>query len=193
MSIESPAQPHGSGVDDAVIIGSIDRAFGVHGALCVTSLSDVPGRFAVGLPVELVGPQGKRLATQVTSVRPHGTRLLVGVTDLTAPEAVAPFRGGYVYARRGTAALPAGQYFQCDLLGLSVLDETGRALGQVDQVLESGTEHVFVVQDGVRELLIPASKAWVLAVDVERRVMTVRVPEFAGESDDTVAKVRHAV
>lgn len=193
MSIESLAQPQGPGRDDVVIIGAIDRAFGVQGVLCVTSLSDVPGRFAVGLPVELVGPRGTRLATQVTSVRPHGTRLLVGVADLTAPEAVAPFRGGYLYARREPARLPAGQYFQCDLLGLSVQNDTGLALGHVHQVLESGTEHVFVVREGARELLIPASKAWVLDVDLTRRVMTVRVPEFAGESEDVVAKVRHAV
>ncbi len=193
MSIESSAQPQGPGMDDPVIIGAIDRAFGVHGVLCMTSLSDVPGRFSVGLTVELVGPQGKRLSTRVTSVRPHGTRLLVGVADLSAPEAVAPFRGGYVYARRGTTQLPAGQYFQCDLLGLGVQDESGQALGHLEQVLESGTEHVFVVKDGARELLIPASKAWVLAVDLDRRVMTVRVPEFAEASDDLVAKVRHAV
>jgi len=35
--------------------------------------------------------------------------------------------------------------------------------------------HVFVVRQGAKETLIPAAKEWVTAVDLEHRLMTVRL------------------
>lgn len=159
-----------------VVIGAVDRAFGVRGELVVTSLTDVPDRFQVGLAVRVEGPQGRSLNTRVRAVRPHGERLIVGLDGIEAPEAVAEFRGGYLHAARGAAPAPDGQFFQCDLLGLSVVNTEGRPLGTLTQIVESGSQHLFVVRQGAEELLIPAVKAWVVHVDIAARTMTVNPP-----------------
>ncbi len=176
-----------------VVIGAIERAFGVKGALCIRPLSDVPGRFAERVAVVLSGPHGSRLDVLVTSVRPHGNRLIVGVDRLTTPEAVAPFRGGYVYAAKTGVAAPAGHFFQCDLLGLSVENERGEPLGNLEQVLETPAHHIFVVRLGERELLVPAVREWVRRVDLDRRIMTVRVPEVGEPAAPASTEARHAV
>lgn len=160
-----------------VVIGAVDRAFGVRGELVVTSLTDVPGRFHVGLAVRIEGPQGRSRDTTVRAVRQHGERLIVGLEGIETPEAVAEFRGGYLHASRGTVAAPDGQFFQCDLLGLSVVDTNGKALGEITQIVESGAQQLFVVRQGTQEVLIPAAKAWVVRVDVAARTMTVVSPD----------------
>lgn len=176
-----------------VVVGAVDRSFGVHGEMLVTSLSDVPGRFRVGASMRLVGVRGRTVDTVITTLRNHGERLIVGLEAIRTPEDVAEFRGGYLYAERGNAAPPAGRFFQCDLLGLVVVDEQGRALGVVDYILESPGHHTFVVRQEKHEHLIPAVKEWVLAVDLGQRTMTVRVPETVEVPQARPVKVSDAM
>lgn len=174
-----------------VVIGAVDRSFGVKGEMLIRSLTDVPGRFQVGAPVRVVGPRGHSLVTVMTTVRAHGTRLIVGLEDVRTPEAVAEFRGGYLYADKSEAAPPPAHYFQCDLLGLTVKDEHGRSLGVLDHLLETPAHHLFVIRDGTQEVWIPAVKEWVREVDLVQRVMTVRVPELSeapGAQSDEVSR-----
>jgi 16S rRNA processing protein RimM len=73
--------------------------------------------------------------------------------------------------------LPEGQYYECDLVGLAVQTEQGQPLGVLEQIWESSGNHLFVVRQGTKEILIPAAKELVAAVDLEHRVMTVRMIE----------------
>ena len=61
-------------------------------------------------------------------------------------------------------------------MGLEVVDEDGRELGVVKEVLFTGANDVYVVEraDG-SELLLPAVKDVVLRVDVDAGRMVVRL------------------
>ena len=176
-----------------VIIGAIERSFGVQGAMCVRPLTDVPGRFHSEAKVVLIGPRGDSIPVTVTGVRRHGNRLVLSVDGVTSPEAVAPFRGGYIYAEKTDVAPPPGQYYQYDLLGMAVVDEQGSTLGVLEHILDTPAHHLFVVRRGARELLIPAAHEWVRHIDVSAGVMTVRVPEADAEPDRASAEARRAV
>ena len=194
-SVANPVaeKPLGAVMTDMVVIGAIDRSFGVKGAMCVTPLSDVPGRFRAETPVLLTGPGGARARVTVTGVRSHGSRLIVTVDGVTSPEEVATFRGGYVYAEKIDMAPPPGQYYQYELLGMAVVDEQGVALGVLDHIAETPAHGLFIVRGGACELMIPAVHEWVKRIDVPARMMTVRVPEAAAEPDRDSAERRHAM
>jgi 16S rRNA processing protein RimM len=174
-----------------VVIGQIVKPFGVHGEVRVRSLSDVPGRFEGLREVTLESPAGLELATVVQRVRGGGESYVVRFAAFSTPEDTAAFRGGYIKIARGLApALPPGQYYECDLVGLTVATEDGRVQGILEEVVPTGDRHVFVVRRGGREVLIPAAKSVVTGVDLATGTMTVRPVEglLDGERDD-----RHAV
>jgi 16S rRNA processing protein RimM len=161
---------------DTVTVGRIERTFGVKGEVKVRPLSDVPGRFESLTDVSLVAMNGKTMETRVTGVRRAGTGFIVRFAGLTTPEDAGLWRGGLIQVTRGTVpALPAGQYYECDLVGLGVQTEQGRSLGVLEEILELPGNHVFVVRHGDKETLIPAAKEWVTNVDLDRRLMTVRM------------------
>jgi 16S rRNA processing protein RimM len=161
---------------ETVTVGQIGRPFGVKGQVKVRPLSDVPGRFEALTDVRLVTKDGRTLETSVTAVRRAGTELIVGFAGLTTPEEAKLWSGGLVQTARGLApALPAGQYYECDLLGLDVSTDQGQRLGVLEEVWDLPGNHVFVVRQGSKETLIPAAKEWVTAVDLDRRMMTVRL------------------
>ena len=77
---------------------------------------------------------------------------LGGVEDRDAALAL---RGAEIWIDTAQfAALPAGEYYHHQLLGLAVVDQHGWALGRVAEILETGANDVLVVA-GEEELLIP--------------------------------------
>ena len=58
---------------------------------------------------------------------------------------------------------------------MTVVDEDKNILGTVEEILESSENHIFVVRREQQELLIPALKSVIAAVDLVGRVMTIRV------------------
>ena len=161
--------------DDLVAIGRIVKTFGVRGEVKVLSLTDVPGRFETLTQVLLEAPSGETLPAAVTSRREDRDGFVLGFDALSTPEAAAVFRGGYVKIRRmQSPSLPEGQFFEYDLLGMTVRDEGGEDLGRVEDIMDTAATHVFVVRKDGRERLIPATRKAVAAVDVPGRTMTVR-------------------
>lgn len=167
---------------ETVTVGLIERPFGVRGEVKVRPLSDVPGRFEGLRSVSLLAKNGQTLDASVTHVRRVGTGFVLGLTGLTTPEAASLWRGGFIRTVRGDVPeLPDGQYYECDLIGLTVSTEEGQSIGVLEEILNVPGNPLFVVRQGAKEILIPAAKELVNAVDVTARTMTVRLIDGLGE------------
>ena len=167
---------------ETVTVGRIERPFGVKGEVKVRPLSDVPGRFERLKSVSLLARNGQTLETSVTHVRRAGTEFILGLTGLTTPEEASLWRGGLIRTIRGPVPeLPDGQYYECDLIGLAVSTETNQPIGVLEEVWDLPGNPVFVVRQGAKEVLIPAAKELVSAVDLTARKMTVRLIDGLGD------------
>jgi 16S rRNA processing protein RimM len=91
---------------------------------------------------------------------------------------VSHLRNQIVYIRTSQlAALPEGQYYPHQVLGMQVNNEEGDKLGILQEVLLTGANDVYVVKkDDEEELLLPAIESVILSVDSEKKVVTVRLP-----------------
>jgi 16S rRNA processing protein RimM len=160
---------------DLVTIGKIERPFGVKGAVKVRSLSDVPGRFDHLGDVSVMEATGRTVDRTVTHVRRAGPAYIVQFDGITTPEEAGTLRGGLIQVPRCKPSARTGNaLYECDLIGLTVVDEEGRDLGLVETIWELPGHQVFVVRKDDRELLIPAAKNFVVTVDLVQRRMTVR-------------------
>lgn len=98
-----------------------------------------------------------------------------GVEDMNAALA---YKEKVLSIRRADMHLPAGEYFDDELIGLEVYDcDTGALLGKLTAVDEYPASKVYTVK-GEREYLIPAVKdAFIRAVDLDANRMDVKVWE----------------
>lgn len=163
---------------DRVLIGRLGAVHGLQGELRLFPLSDVPGRFDRLEEVWWYGARGSGRLLRVAGLRSMNKCLLVRFAGLDDPEAAAPLVNGVLAVtaeKRATA--PAGTYFVDDLLGCEVVDEQGRRLGTLAEVFQTGANDIYAVRDGERELLLPALRSIILAVDLTARRMTVRPPK----------------
>ncbi len=63
-----------------------------------------------------------------------------------------------------------------DLVGCEVVTIEGELLGHFTSVIKTGGNDVFMIGQGLSEILIPALKDVVLRVDLEAKRITVKLP-----------------
>jgi 16S rRNA processing protein RimM len=166
-----------SGEPFYLAIGKIRRTHGVHGELVIDLLTEFPERFKAGAEV-LIGRQ--HTPYTISSFRFTGTGGLIAFKGYEDCDQAVIFRNQMVYGRLEDApTLAEGQFFQHEILGMQVVDEAGKLIGKVSEIIETGANDVYVVVDeNGRETLLPAIKSVILDIDKDRKVITARPPEW---------------
>ncbi len=179
-SIESPqgrtpgAGEHREVPEDHVIVGRVLGPWGRHGEIKLQLHTDFPERFASGGVVFLDGAP-----VTVQRSRPYKTGLLVKLWGVNGRGAAARLRDAYLTVP--SAELPEldeATFYYFQIVGMEVVTGEGERLGHVREILETGSNDVYVVQrESARDLLVPAIADVVLDVDVGAGRMTVDLPE----------------
>lgn len=80
--------------------------------------------------------------------------------------------------REDAVELEEGEYFICDLVGNTVVSDTGERLGVLEDVITSAANNVYIVRrDDGKELLIPVIPDCIVGHDTENKVTTVHLLE----------------
>ncbi len=142
-------------------------------------LTDFPERLRPGKPV-FIGEE-HHLPMKVTRVHQHGKNILLGLEGIETREQAAELRNQYVLVQtKAVPFLPKGEYYHHQLIGITVLDDQGKQLGTLEEILETRANDVYVIRSGEgTELLLPAvENEVILNVDLKRREMVVRPPKW---------------
>ena len=113
---------------------------------------------------------------KVLSVRTHKGFLLTKLDGVSDVSAAMTLKGKTVYIDRNDARLPKGAYFLQDIVGAAVIDELGKEIGKITEIMETPASRVYVVQ-GESEHLIPAVPEFILSADAEKGIVKVHLIE----------------
>ncbi|MGB0909228.1 MAG: ribosome maturation factor RimM [Nitrospirales bacterium] len=169
---------------ECITIGRLLKPFGVRGEMRVESLTDIP-HFFENLPsVTLVAKNGHVLQTEVTQARPSGSYYLLSFSAFAAPEEAAAFRGALIQVPQDSVPPSSSEeFYQFELIGLTVRDELNRDLGCVEEIMDLPQHPVLVVRQEGTEHLIPATRHVVKHIDVNNKLITVARVEQWGILD----------
>lgn len=159
-----------------ITIGKAVKPFGVKGEVKIESLTDMPDRFKGLRRVVLVSPRGEELSCGVDGVRYAGETVLLRFAGYDTPEKARALNGWFIKVPREEAApLPEGSYYWFEVIGMEVVSEGGETLGTVSDILETGSNDVYVVKQGRKELYLPATKEIIRQVDRTARRITIHI------------------
>lgn len=169
-------------LSEYLLIGQVLRPQGIKGQVKVRPDTDDPGRFEELEFVYLKKGDGyEQLPVNEVSVREDGVYLRLNGAQ-TRDEAEKQ-RNWMLYVDRAHAVeLGENETFICDLIGCKAVDTQGNELGKVTDVLQPGGNDVYVIKTPKGEMLLPALKHVIPAVDVEKGVIIIdekRLPEVA--------------
>lgn len=163
-------------------MGQIINAAGLKGEVKVYPYTDYKERFS-----ELPWVYLEDEKIDIEKVRYQGELAIIqfaGVDDRTAAEGC---KGKYLYVDRQDARkLPEDTYFVADLIGLTVVDENGRIIGRLSDVIQNAAQDLYEVEitdengesmETKKTFLIPAVEEFIFLIDMENQKIHVRLIE----------------
>jgi 16S rRNA processing protein RimM len=178
----SPPAPDNSNAE-FVILGTIVRPHGLKGQVKVSLSCSGLERLATCSDLRLLksGLELKKVTVAKGFIHQDGD-VIVLLKEVVGVEEAESLRGAQLAVRAGSeATLPDGSFYLHDLVGLKVENTQGEFLGNIIEVLETPANWVYVVQDGEKEILVPALKSVVRRVDFKSKRMVV---ELSGVIDE---------
>ena len=164
-------------MNDYLAVGKVINTHGVRGEIKVMPMTSDNSRFDYLLFVT-ADWEGKPKEFRVLSARYHKNFVLLKLNGIDTMTDAEKLKGQELLVqRRNARKLDEDEYFICDIIGLKVY-ENDQFLGVVADVLETGSNDVYVIRnEGQEDLLLPALKSVVEEVDLEEKRMQVKVPE----------------
>lgn len=165
-------------MEEWILVGTLFRTHGIRGEVKVYPLTDTPERFLDLNDVVIEDASGQRHNARIDRVRFQQDRLILHFAGKDRIEEIEPFVKGHILIHRSQAVpLAEGRYYHADIIGLSVVTEAGETLGSIEEILETGSNDVYVVRRGKKEVLVPAIEEVVRKIDLEQGTMVIHVLE----------------
>ncbi|MCD6561070.1 MAG: 16S rRNA processing protein RimM [Deltaproteobacteria bacterium] len=159
--------------DALLLVGKIIRPHGVRGLLRVWIYAGSESSFRDSEFVYIKFDSGEIEEYKLISARPHKKFFLIKLKRLLTKIAADNFSGAEIFIKKDGLSRDEGEYFWYELKGLAVYLNTGEYLGLISQIIPTSSNDIFVVKDGKREFLIPATYEVVREIDIENLKMTI--------------------
>ena len=166
---------------DAVEVARIADAWGIKGWFKVLPHSAQPEALFSSkrwflLPPGAEAPRAFRLA--IREAKEHSDCIVASSTDVPDRNAAEALRGARVFVPRSSfPSTGDDEYYWVDLIGLSVVNREGVALGKVRDLLATGPQTTLVLEADesgkLVERMVPFVSAFVDKVDLPGRLITV--------------------
>ena len=163
--------------DRLVAVGKVVKAHGVRGHLRLVPFGETIESLGAGEEVSARLPDGSIERLITVEIRTQRKSVLFLSREVrTAAEAQRLVGAEICVPESRLPALAADEFYWHQLIGLEVMSVDGRRLGTIRQIIETGSNDVYVVQEGREEVLIPALADVIREVNLERRLMVVDLP-----------------
>ena len=158
-------------------IGKIVNSHGHLGEVKVIPLTDDINRFKKLREVYLERSAKQYELLHVKQARIHNNQVLLTLEEAPDMNAALLLKNFYLCVKREDAIkLPQDHFFIFELVGLEVVED-GKRLGRVSEVLQTGSNDVYVVTGGEKTIYLQALKTVVQQIDLDKGQMTVKVPQ----------------
>ena len=163
---------------DLFAIGEIVKTRGLRGCLKVLCYVETKNTFSDLKFVYIEQTSGQKNRFELKKIDVSGHILFVELEGIPDVESAKAFVGRKVFLPEDMQEkLPEGEYYWRDIIGLDVYNEDDKYIGKIESVFPTGSNDVYVCKGEEREILLPAIADVIRKIDVNRRVMIVRLLE----------------
>ena len=146
--------PMSSSPDNLILIGYTQKPYGLLGELKIRPTTFDFDRHSDLTTVYFRKREGAEVLTlEVRATRADADSWYLKFKDMRTPESIAHLSGGQLLIpAEERLELPEDMVYVSDVPGMIVMDEEGKKLGKVREVLEQGPNELLVVATGKKDI-----------------------------------------
>ena len=162
-------------MEDILQVGIITSTHGVRGEVKVYPTTDTDRFLDLEYVLLDTGREKRRL--EIENVKYFKNLVILKFKGINNINDIEMYKQRELWIRREDAQeLEDDEYYIADLIGMDVVLEDGSKFGTLKDVMETGANDVYIVEDMKgEEVLLPAIKDCILDVDVETNTMTIHL------------------
>ena len=160
---------------DCYSIGYISKTHGLKGEVTAVFTEPIELDTVESVFIEL---EGSLVPYFIHSFSDRGDKAFIKFDDVNTPEQAAALKGSTLFLNKSVRpSLKRGEFYNDEVVGFSVDDETLGTLGPVIQVIESGLNRLLEVDHQGKEVLIPINSPFIKSVNKSKKLIKVHLPE----------------
>ena len=161
-------------MEEYLEIGKITNTHALKGELKMIYWCDDPS-FLTEIDYFFLDNKGKE-KLEIKNSRLHKNFLIIKIKNIDDISEAQEYINKIIYISRDEVPMTDGEYFQCDLIDIDVVDiDSNQNYGKIYKIVKTGANDVYYIKDSEgKERLIPAIKDVIKSVDLENRVMTIK-------------------
>ena len=169
-------------------VGVITQTHGIRGEVKIYPTTDDPKRFdslkKVYMDYTKKGVRGvmeqNLYELEIESVKYFKQFVILKFKEIDNINDIEMYKHMDIYVTREDAVpLEEGEFYIADLIGLDVIDDTGKKIGVLKDVLQTGANDVYIVTGnenvGNKELMLPKIDECVRDINLEEKTITVHI------------------
>jgi 16S rRNA processing protein RimM len=155
-------------------IGQIINTHGIKGEVKVYPLTDDIKRFRKVKTAYIDG-----VCKNIIWCKIQSNKVILKIEGIDSIEEAEKYKNKYIEVSRNEAVeLSEGEYFIADIIGCKVFDKNNIELGEVYDVIKTGSNDVYWVK-GKKEILVPALKNIILDINIiENKIIIKPLEEW---------------
>ncbi len=158
---------------DTALVGIIIGSHGTSGETKIHPHSDNPERFKSG---NMVVSNGETL--KIERSRQHKGNIIVKFEGIDSIKKAQDLIGQNLEIPiKSMSSLEANSYYHYQIIGLEVWTSDYRYIGNVTEILSTGSNDVYIARGSNKDTLIPALKSIIQNINLQNGYMVVELPE----------------
>lgn len=105
----------------------------------------------------------------------NGKKLIVKLEDVS-PEEASRLVGSMAYLPEEMLPKPRKGFYDKAILGFSAYNGD-QAIGIIEDVIESTSQNLFIIEMGQKEYLVPAVEAFIQSIDQTNKIVYLELPD----------------
>ncbi len=157
-------------------IGQIVNTFGVKGMVKIVPYTDDVKRFDELKEVYVI-TKTQKTKYKIEEIKYHKNMVLAKLEGIdTMNDAEMLKQSSVQIERKDAIPLDENTYFIVDLIGLKVVTDNHKELGNLVDIYNTGSNDIYVVKDELgKQILLPAISDVIKKIDMENKLITVHL------------------
>jgi 16S rRNA processing protein RimM len=160
---------------DCYSIGYISKTHGLKGEVTAVFTEPIELDHLESLFIEI---NDNLVPYFIQSYSDRGDKAFIKFQDINTPEQAAGLKGSLMFLGKTVRpSLKRGEFYNDEVVGFSVEDETEGMLGVLKQVIQSGPSRLLEIDCNGKEVLIPVNGPFIKSVNKSKKLIKVSLPE----------------
>jgi len=156
-------------------VGYISKTHGLKGEVTAVFTEPIELDALGSIFIEI---KGNLVPYFIESFSDRGDKAFLKFEDINTPELAASLKGTLLYLHKEVRpVLKRGEFYNDEVIGYTIEDDTEGILGQLKQVIQSGPSRLLEIDYHGKDVLIPVNGPFIKSVNKSKKLIKVSLPD----------------